>query len=753
MLLRRIALMKSASFAGRYAIGTRIASGFGLVLVLLVGLVAASIYGINISAVGFGRYAAGSDNTIRLLNADRAMSELRAAALAYTWSGDEAALARVPVLRDGIVPALRLAAEKTTSSERRANIERMHQLVDRYVATFDTLKQARDRREDLIEKTLKPSGGRARQNLAEIARSAAADNDNEAALLAAGAEASLLQARLNVSTYVNTPTPKLAEVARKEMTGFIVRATALGEQLRDPARKQLARDSEGLARGYLAAFEQVAAAFQETTRLADEVLAGLSHDYSGLTDRTAEAQVAALAGINQSVADDMDWITRANLGVGAGTVVLGILFAWLVGRSIVRPVKAMTGVMTCLAGGDLTVTVPALDNRDEVGAMAKAVEVFKANAVRKAEMDAAEVARLDEERRAAEAERRRQETVGREIAALVDAVADGDLSRRLELAGKDGFFRTVSEGINRLTATVEGAIADLDRVLGAMAQGDVGQRVEADYRGAFQRLKDSINGTSTTLADIVGRIARAADDIANAASEVATGSSDLADRTEQQASTLEETAAGMEELAATVRSNADSARRASAMAGEARRAAESGGGVAGSAVDAMKRIEASSRKITDIIGVIDEIAFQTNLLALNAAVEAARAGEAGRGFAVVAQEVRNLAQRSAQASKEIKALIMDSEGQVRDGVELVQKAGGALEGIVSGVQQVAALIAEMAGASGEQAATLDELNSSVAQMDEMTQKNAALVEETTAAAHAMSGQAEDLKGLVGFFRS
>ncbi|PWC72113.1 methyl-accepting chemotaxis protein, partial [Azospirillum sp. TSH58] len=207
-----------------------------------------------------------------------------------------------------------------------------------------------------------------------------------------------------------------------------------------------------------------------------------------------------------------------------------------------------------------------------------------------------------------------------------------------------------------------------------------------------------------------------------------------------------------EELGATVRSNADNAQRANGMAADARTAAESGGTVADSAIEAMKRIEASSRKITDIIGVIDEIAFQTNLLALNAAVEAARAGDAGRGFAVVAQEVRNLAQRSAQASKEIKGLILDSDAQVKDGVELVKKAGDALEGIVSGVHQVAGLIAEMASASSEQAAALDEINATVSQMDEMTQKNAALVEETTAAAQAMAGQANDLKGLIGFFK-
>jgi methyl-accepting chemotaxis protein len=208
----------------------------------------------------------------------------------------------------------------------------------------------------------------------------------------------------------------------------------------------------------------------------------------------------------------------------------------------------------------------------------------------------------------------------------------------------------------------------------------------------------------------------------------------------------------MEQLGATVRTSAENAQRANRMAGDARGAAEQGGVVAGSAIDAMKQIAEASRKITDIIGVIDEIAFQTNLLALNAAVEAARAGDAGKGFAVVAQEVRVLAQRSAQASKEIKTLILNSDNQVQNGVELVKKAGDSLGGIAKGVQQVAALINEIAAASTEQASALEEINASVASMDEMTQKNAALVEETTAAAQAMAGQASDLRQQVAFFK-
>ncbi len=225
----------------------------------------------------------------------------------------------------------------------------------------------------------------------------------------------------------------------------------------------------------------------------------------------------------------------------------------------------------------------------------------------------------------------------------------------------------------------------------------------------------------------------------------------LSERTEQQASSLEETAAAMEQLAATVRQNAGNARQASQLADSAKAAADGGGGVATQAVAAMGRIEQSSQKISDIIGVIDEIAFQTNLLALNAAVEAARAGESGKGFAVVAAEVRTLAQRSSAASKEIKALIHASSGEVRTGVGLVNEAGRTLEQIVLSVKRVADIVADIAAASGEQAQGLEQVNAAVAHMDQVTQKNAALVEESTASARDLQAQAAELHGLVAFF--
>jgi len=338
-----------------------------------------------------------------------------------------------------------------------------------------------------------------------------------------------------------------------------------------------------------------------------------------------------------------------------------------------------------------------------------------------------------------------------EIGAIVEQAVRGNFSRRIDLTGKTGFFRLVSEGINRLSGNVAGVAEDMASALESLSRGDLTRRIDKEYEGVFQRLKDDFNNTVHQLSDIVTRIDHAAGSIATASREVAAGSLDLSERTEQQASSLEETAASMEQLAATVRSNAENAQQVNSLATEARTAASRGGQVAGNAVDAMRRIEQSSQKIADIIGVIDEIAFQTNLLALNAAVEAARAGDAGRGFAVVAQEVRQLAQRSAQASKEIKALILDSGAQVKDGVDLVRSAGTALTGIVDGIGRVADLVAEIARATSEQASGLDEVNIAIAQMDEMTQKNAALVEESTAAARSLEEQADQLREQMTYF--
>ncbi|MCH9671260.1 MAG: methyl-accepting chemotaxis protein [Gammaproteobacteria bacterium] len=348
-------------------------------------------------------------------------------------------------------------------------------------------------------------------------------------------------------------------------------------------------------------------------------------------------------------------------------------------------------------------------------------------------------------------DRTQELVIEREVAAMVDAGKAGDLSRRIDAAAATGFFRQLSHGINDLVGVAECAINDTQQVLSAMAKGDLTKNIEREYSGTFGQLRADTNATSARLTEIIREIRSGADAVSCGVLEIAQGNSNLSRRTEDQASTLQETASSMEELTSTVRRNADNADTANKLAEGARSQAQNGGRVVGAAVSAMDAISESSKRIADIIGVIDEIAFQTNLLALNAAVEAARAGEQGRGFAVVASEVRNLAGRSATAAREIKDLIKDSVGKVQEGTRLVNESGETLEEIVAAVQKVTDIVAEIAEVSRTQSAGIQEVNVAVMGMDEMTQQNAALVEEAASAAEAMGGQASALSELVRFF--
>jgi methyl-accepting chemotaxis protein len=293
---------------------------------------------------------------------------------------------------------------------------------------------------------------------------------------------------------------------------------------------------------------------------------------------------------------------------------------------------------------------------------------------------------------------------------------------------------------------------DLVGMLGGLSEGDLTRRITATYQGTFAILKDSANTTAERLSETLSDIKAAAIEVQNAAAEISTSTTDLSQRTEQQAAGLEQTSASMEEISATVKKNAENAQQANTLTAGTREVADRGGKVVANAVEAMSQIEESSRKISDIIGVIDEIARQTNLLALNAAVEAARAGDAGRGFAVVASEVRSLAQRSSQAAKDIKDLITNSNSQVKEGVDLVNRAGTSLTEIVESIKSVANIVADIANASAEQATGIDQVNKALAQMDEVTQQNSALVEENAATAKTLETQSGAMNERVSFFR-
>ena len=349
-------------------------------------------------------------------------------------------------------------------------------------------------------------------------------------------------------------------------------------------------------------------------------------------------------------------------------------------------------------------------------------------------------------------DRSQQVKTEQEIQEIVHQAQLGNLSQRISMEGKQDFFLRLSEGVNHMITVCDQAINDTVAAISALARGDLSHTIQSNYSGAFGLLKEGVNETSGKLTQVMAQIADNAGTVSNSSKDIAAGNMDLSNRTEQQAAHLEETASNMDEMNSTVKQNTENAVKANQLAQQTRDQAVNGGKVVDSAVTAMAEISDSSNKISDITGVIDEIAFQTNLLALNASVEAARAGEAGRGFAVVADEVRTLASRSAHAAREIKELIEDSVAKVGQGTKLVDQSGQSLSSIVESVSQLSQIISEISSASQEQSDGIGQVNNAVSQMDEMTQQNAAMVEEAAAAAQSLSDQANGLRELVGFFQ-
>lgn len=346
---------------------------------------------------------------------------------------------------------------------------------------------------------------------------------------------------------------------------------------------------------------------------------------------------------------------------------------------------------------------------------------------------------------------RQQSEAEDQISALIDSVREGRMDERMDTDELEGGVLRLAKNLNQLVDSVRAPLQEAIGAVNALSDGNLTQRMEGEYHGDFGALQSAINESFDNFQRIVGEIRESSNNVATSAAEISQGNQDLSQRTEEQASNLEETASSMEELTSTVKQNADNAQQSKQLAANAREQAERGGQVAQQVKEAMGAIRSSSREIADIITVIDEIAFQTNLLALNAAVEAARAGEHGRGFGVVAAEVRNLAQRSASAAKDIKSLIKDSGEKVDEGGRLVDQSSETLDEIVKSVKQVADNVNEIAAASEEQSSGIEEVNKAVTQLDEVTQQNAALVEEAAAAAESLEEQSERMRDLMSFF--
>ncbi len=457
------------------------------------------------------------------------------------------------------------------------------------------------------------------------------------------------------------------------------------------------------------------------------------------TQRTAEAQ----ARVNDTIASV--GLLGNILSIVALLVLVGSAIFSL--RSVARPIRSMTDAMNRLSAGDIEGDIPFQDRKDEVGRIAGAVQIFKDGLIRAASLEAEKEATT---RRASAGAMAMAELQGK-ISEVVTAGVAGDLTRRIEARFDDRELTSLAEGVNRLMDTMDRGVTETGNVLAAMAQTDLTHRVTGAYQGAFARLKNDTNAVADKLSEIVGQLKETSRGLKTATGEILSGANDLSERTTKQAATIEETSAAMEQLATTVLQNADRAKEASSVSGNVTRTAEEGGIVMGEATTAMERITQSSAKISNIIGLIDDIAFQTNLLALNASVEAARAGDAGKGFAVVAVEVRRLAQSAASASSEVKVLIDQSSGEVKTGSKLVADAASRLQSMLEAARSSNELMDGIARESREQASSIEEVNTAIRQLDEMTQHNAALVEETNAAIEQTEAQANDLDRIVDVF--
>jgi len=745
--------MSKERIAMSLTVKARIWGGFVTILAVLAIVAVMSHLGLIKIGGNVDELGRVGGNTVRIMAIDRNVTGLRRNVLVLTGSnGDGKAIGRIRELEAALKADLAAAIAETHDAERKKLLETMQGLFERYAANVDRVAALRAKRDVELNERLNPTGAGMRERITALLDTTLAIKDFENAAIIGKAQEQLMLGRINALRFLAQPSQKLAGDATEQL---VKAEAALRDQLaheKDAGRRRETEQVLGMLPTYVAAFGEIAAATFEIDRIVSKEDAELAIQLSDGAGKVKALELRHFDTLQEETRDTVGAQKASSSILSTLAVLLGLAFAALIARSILGPMTTMTAAMGHLAEGRLDTEIPALGRADEIGEMAQAVQVFKQSAIDKKRMEEAQRAAEAASRLAEKEQRTREAAIVADVAEVAKAASGGDMDRRIDLTGKDGFLLNLCEGVNNLVALTGVALKDVAGVLAAVAEGDLTKRITNLYGGLFDQLKGDVNKTADKLFEIVTNINSAAGQIASAAGEVAAGSQDLSERSEQQASALEETAASMEELAATVRSNAANAQQANQLAAGAREVAAGGGQVVADAVAAMGRIEASSQKIGDIVGMIDEIAFQTNLLALNAAVEAARAGDAGKGFAVVAQEVRNLAQRSAQASKEIKVLISESGREVGTGADLVKGAGKTLDEILGSVKRVADIVGEIAAASSEQAAGIDQVNSAVTQMDEMTQQNAALVEESAAAAHALEDQSGELTRLMAFFQ-
>ncbi|MDZ7871767.1 MAG: methyl-accepting chemotaxis protein [Rhizobium sp.] len=596
-------------------------------------------------------------------------------------------------------------------------------------------------REELVDGTLDTLGPKMAAELEAISESVATSGNLEAVATLEQLKYDISSLRLGTNKFLlnnsddafeNAKT--FAEKAREEVAEIKASST-------DPAATAtLDRLATELAT-YEAAIQSVHEVIKSRNQLISETMNVAGDQLS----KSVEQLKLDLKKQQDTLGPNIQSTMETAVVIGSTLAAVGLFMAgfiaFFIARSITQPIGQITGAMGALADNKLDTAIPGLDHKSEIGLMAKAVDVFKQNAIKIRDLAAQEAA-LQE----------KNADLQSNIATVVDAAVAGDFTRRITKRYDNPDLDRFAANVNTLVQSVDAGIAETGRVISALAKGDLTESMEGHYQGVFASLQTNVNETMASLRNLMQQVRQSADAINGGADEIRQASDDLSRRTENQAASLEETSSALEEITVAVKTSTARAQESSKMVTEARQFAEASSGVVGEATSAMSRIEQASKEISQIINVIDEIAFQTNLLALNAGVEAARAGEAGKGFAVVAQEVRELAQRSATAAKDIKTLITKSSQEVRTGVDLVGSTGQALSDIQTKVVGIASQVTSIATAAQEQSTGLAEVNMAVNQMDQMTQQNAAMVEEAAASTAKLAEETAHLRALVARFK-
>ena len=722
----------------RYGIRTQVWFGFGTILGLVVVLAVTCFVAASYMGGIFSEYRQTSRQSVALGDFVEDLFEARMNALKYRI---QASPKNAEAVVSNIAEIQRDAVQKTDlfsgKEDLLVKLNQLAEKADQYRNGFERMTDLQAEREVIVTR-ISSVGPRSRKQLTDVMESAYRDSDVTAAYYAGVAQKSLMLGRFYTERYLLTNAEDALGQARQYLGEAVKDSRTLLGELQNPKRRQLATAAIKDIQTYAASLEELSKVISSRNDIRTNVLDKIGPEKQTELENILESIVAYQNEIGPAGSSAVSNILIFILITSIVSIGIGAFLAFFIARALTGNVNRLADDMDRLANDDLDVQITGDEHEHELGRMARALGVFKENAIRI--------------RSTAQEKETTRKALADSLSLVVDAASVGDFSQRMAPQFDDGTPNPFAAGINEMLSIVEDGLKQTNQVLQKLADGDLTERMRGNHLGAFAKLQSSMNATMERLSDLISQIVNESLTIQQKVQVIENSANSLSGRTEQQAASLEETASTMEQMSTTIDTNAKNSSDAQILAQNASDQAKKGGDVVQGAVAAMSKIEKGASQITEIITVIEGLAFQTNLLALNTAVEAARAGEAGKGFAVVASEVRSLAQRSAESARDISQLIESSNEQVEEGSSLVRKAGEALVDIVNAIQNVEDSVESIANASREQSSGVAEISSAIGQMDGLTQENAAMAEESASNSHSLSARAEKLRELVAFFQ-